>query len=330
MRKPEWLRIKKTGIYDSNLAIEKLIRDHNLHTVCESAQCPNKGECFSKRTATFMILGDICTRSCTFCAVKKEKKPLGHPDPEEPQHIAEAVSKLGLAYIVITMVTRDDLPDGGSAHLVKVMNRIRETAGEGSEPAIEVLVSDMQGDLSCIEKILAAQPAVFNHNIETVPRLYPLVRPEADYQRSLKILSHTGRYAPQIPVKSGFMVGLGETEEEIVSLLDDLRVQGVEILTIGQYLAPSAGHYPVFAYIEPKIFEHYRRIALDKGFKTCFSGPFVRSSYNAQEAFSEQKKQQNKNSGGELCSETDNLTSNSFSQKENSTEKREKSIFSKS
>ena len=202
MRKPEWLRIKKSGIYDSNIATERLIRDFNLHTVCESAQCPNKGECYGKRTATFMILGDICTRNCTFCAVDNSISDIKEPDPQEPRNIAQAVRELKLDYIVITMVTRDDLTDGGAGHLTNVIQSIRSIYSQDAR--IEVLISDMRGSLKDIEKILDCNPVVFNHNMETIARLYSRIRPEANYQMSLNILKHSKQYAPHIPAKSGF------------------------------------------------------------------------------------------------------------------------------
>lgn len=281
-RKPDWLRIKKTSIYDSNISTAKLIRDLNLQTVCENAQCPNKGECFSNKTATFLILGNICTRNCAFCAVNKDRSKISAPDPSEPEHIAEAAESLGLEYVVITMVTRDDLEDGGALHLIKVVQSIRDLYRE--DIGIELLISDLQGKMSYLEKILDSTPTVFNHNIETIPRLYQQVRPQANYQRSLSILDHAGSYAPHIPKKSGFMLGLGETEVEVLKMMQDLRTVGVNILTIGQYLAPTSRHLPVKAFITPDKFEFYRKKALETGFEICYSGPFVRSSYKAREA----------------------------------------------
>lgn len=283
MRKPEWLRIKKSRIFDDSIATEQLIRSYNLHTVCENAQCPNKGECYSKKTATFLILGNICTRNCTFCTVSKETELIKNPNPQEPELVAQAVKEMNLDYIVITMVTRDDLPDGGAGHLAAVMESIRDIYHP--EALMEVLVSDLQGNKVALRRILQAEPAVFNHNIETVSRLYPLVRPQADYSRSLEILNEANGFYPSIPTKSGFMLGMGEKEEEIISLMNDLRSVSVDILTIGQYLAPSAKHFPISEYVRPEKFAYYRQTALEMGFKACFSAPLVRSSYNAKESF---------------------------------------------
>ena len=292
-RKPDWLRIKKTGIHDASIATENLIRKYNLHTVCESAQCPNKGECFNNRTATFIVLGDICTRDCSFCAVNKDRSLLQEPDVQEPERIAGIVKELQLDYIVLTMVTRDDLPDGGANHIIRIMNSIRSLYKPDAE--IEVLISDLQGKFEYVKEILDTEPTVFNHNIETVSRLYPQIRPQADYQRSLSILQQAKEYTPDILTKSGFMVGLGETESEIDSLMQDLCSAGVDLLTIGQYLAPSTAHYPVQEYVPPERFLHYRQIALEKGFQECFSGPFVRSSYRAKEALIFKKNKVNHN-----------------------------------
>ena len=295
MRKPEWLRIKKSGFHDLSISTARVIHDLNLHTVCESAQCPNKGECFNNRTATFMILGDICTRNCTFCAVSKDRNRLQNPDVNEPQRIADAVKELQLDYIVLTMVTRDDLVDGGTDHLIKVIKTIRSRYKTDAE--IEVLVSDLKGECLLIKDILDIKPTVFNHNVETIARLYPQIRPEADYQRSLRILEFAKEYAPDIPTKSGFMVGLGETDEEIISLMQDLRAAEVNILTIGQYLAPSAKHHPVIEFIHPERFKVFRQKALEMGFNECFSGPFVRSSYKAKDALFLKKNNLNQKRG---------------------------------
>ncbi len=281
-RKPDWLRIKKTSIQDSNIATAKLIRDLNLQTVCENAKCPNKGECYGNKTATFLILGNICTRDCTFCAVYKDTIRISAPDPTEPERITKAAQELGLEYVVITMVTRDDLEDGGAAHLVKVVQSLRRFYRR--DIGIELLISDLQGKMQYLEEILDSRPTIFNHNIETVSRLYPQVRPQADYKRSLNILEYAGNYTPDIPRKSGFMLGLGEREDEVIEMMQDLRKVGVNILTIGQYLAPSSRHLPVRDYITPEKFEFYRQQALETGFEICYSGPFVRSSYKAREA----------------------------------------------
>jgi len=289
MRKPEWLHIKRTGIHDANIATERLIQKLNLHTVCESARCPNKGECFNNQTATFMILGDVCTRNCTFCAVSKDKDLLLKPDEQEPQRIAEAVKVLQLDYVVLTMVTRDDLEDGGAEHLIKVIQAIRSLYK--TDVAIEILISDLQGSAFYLRKIIDTDPTVFNHNIETISRLYPQVRPQANYQRSLHLLKAAKEYNQNMLTKSGFMVGLGESETEVISLMRDLLSVQVDLLTIGQYLAPSKDHHPVFEYITPEKFTFYRQTALNLGFKECFSGPFVRSSYKARNALYIKKNQ---------------------------------------
>ncbi len=278
MRKPDWLRMNITGKQQA-VAIKSLINDYNLNTVCESARCPNKSECYNSGTATFLVLGNICTRKCTFCAVNKDSDLIQPPDIQEPTKISEFANRLNLDYLVVTMVTRDDLPDGGADHIVRIIETVRLTCK--NELWIEVLVSDFGGDYKQISKILDAQPDVFNHNMETVPRLYDKVRPGANYQRSLKILSLVKDYSPTTISKSGFMVGLGESPEEINVLMDNLMEAKVDLLTIGQYLAPSVNHYAVKEYIHPNVFAQYRAAALSKGFKDCVSGPFVRSSYKA-------------------------------------------------
>jgi len=279
-RKPEWLRIKFRR-YNEALQTENIVRKYNLHTVCDSAACPNKGECFSNSTATFMLLGDICTRRCRFCNVSENVDKIDAPNPEEPKLIAKAVKEMGLDYVVLTMVTRDDLPDGGAEHIYRTISEIRRENGDGI--GIEILVSDLDGNRKALDRVLEASPKVFNHNVETIPRLYSELRPQAVYTRSLEVLENAFKAGIEY-TKSGFMVGLGETEPEISVLMDDLRRVGVSILTIGQYLAPSKLHYPVKEYVHPDIFQRYKEMALEKGFKTCFSGPFVRSSYKAKEA----------------------------------------------
>ncbi len=280
LRKPKWLKSNKLGSTNTQY-ITKFMRELNLHSVCESAQCPNKGECFERGTATFMILGDICTRNCRFCAVDKDKSKILPPDPNEPKAIAELSKKLNLKYVVITTVTRDDLDDGGAEHFVQVMNEIRKN---NKEIKIEVLISDLKGDKNAILKIINANPDVFNHNVETIPKLYNKVRPMAIYQRSLDVLKYAREIKPNLLTKSGLMVGLGETKEEIFEVMDDLRKVDVNILTIGQYLQPSKKHYPVQEYVHPSIFEEYRQIALEKGFLLVESAPLVRSSYHADRA----------------------------------------------
>jgi len=259
---PKWENLKK---------IRQLL-DPALHTVCESAKCPNLGECFSRGTLTFMILGDICTRSCAFCGVVKGTP--AQPDPEEPKRIAEAVAALGLKYVVITSVTRDDLPEGGTEQFIKVIKEIR-----GIKVLIEVLIPDNLD----LDKLIEARPNVINHNLETVPRLYPRIRPQADYQRSVKILRYVKDKAPDIYTKSGFMVGLGETDEEVAVALRDLSHAGCDIVTIGQYLAPSKNHAKVERYVAPEEYQRYEVWGKGCGIREVVAGPFVRSSHKAEE-----------------------------------------------
>jgi len=300
-RKPEWLRIPIRGGENLREVKELLTRLH-LHTVCQEANCPNRMECFSSRTATFMILGSICSRNCRFCNVRGgEPEPV---DPEEPQRLAEAARRLGLEHVVVTSVTRDDLPDGGAEHFAEVIRALRSggTGDDGDEgagrsgllgrseplghtvPAVEVLIPDFLGDSEALRVVIEARPEIINHNVETVPRLYLDVRPEADYERSLELLWRVKERDPQIYTKSGLMVGLGESSEEVEAVMDDLRRVGCDFLTIGQYLAPSKSHYPVQEYVHPDRFEEYREAAYRKGFAFAASAPFVRSSYKAAEA----------------------------------------------
>ncbi len=278
-RKPAWLKGNKRGAATTQ-EVRKILRKYHLHSVCESAACPNRGECFERKTATFMILGDVCTRHCKFCAINKTKILLP-PDPIEPSNIALVAKELNLKHVVITTVTRDDLADGGAAHFCKVIQAIRTNCERSV--SIEVLISDLNGDLDAAKSILSVGPDVFNHNVETVPRLYVAVRPEADYQRSLKILEAARDYHAIIS-KSGIMVGLGEKKEEVVSLMKDLHTVGVQILTIGQYLAPSKQHFPIYEYVHPDTFNKYKEIGLKIGFKIVESSPLVRSSYHAEKA----------------------------------------------
>jgi len=262
--------------------MEGLIGNLHLHTICESAICPNQGDCFSKRTATFLILGDVCTRNCTFCAVKK-----GFPlpvDEDEPAHLAEAAAHMGLRYVVITSVTRDDLPDGGAAHFAKVVTRLKK---EKKAANVEVLIPDFQGSLEALRMVVDARPEVINHNMETVRRLYPEVRPMADYQRSLGLFRKIKELDSRIITKSGFMVGLGETKEELLEAMKDLRQAGCDLLTIGQYLQPSPQHRPLFQYIRPDEFEEYACLGREMGFIAVASAPLVRSSFNASELYFE-------------------------------------------
>ena len=276
LAKPDWIRVR-LGNGQRFHEIKRILREHRLHTVCEEATCPNIGECFGKGTATFMILGDLCTRRCPFCDVA-HGKPLP-PDTEEPVNLARTIAALELKYVVITSVDRDDLRDGGARHFADCIRAVR-----GLSPAtrIEVLVPDFRGRLEIALDILSESPPdVMNHNLETVPRLYRQARPGADYPHSLKLLKDFKSRFPQIPTKSGLMVGLGETDEEILSVMRDLRAYQVDMLTIGQYLQPSAHHLPVARYVEPAVFDEFARQAHEMGFMHAACGPLVRSSYHA-------------------------------------------------
>lgn len=276
-RLPKWLRrpVARPGAY---AAVGDVLDELNLHTVCQSAKCPNRGECFSEGTATFLIMGGVCTRGCRFCAV--EAGPPAPLDPGEPRRVAEAVVRLELHHAVITTVTRDDVADGGAAHFAAVIEAVRESA---PDVTIEVLTSDFGGDLDAVDTVLAARPNVFNHNLETVPRLYPTVRPEADYERSLGVLMRASQSDMGIPSKSGLMLGLGESYDEVVAVMRDLRASGVSMLTLGQYLRPSPEHLPVVEFVEPSVFSELAREARRQGFAAVASAPFVRSSYHAAE-----------------------------------------------
>ncbi|MEQ1622143.1 MAG: lipoyl synthase [Methylococcales bacterium] len=276
LRKPDWIRIKISAS-DEVTRIKQLLREKQLHSVCEEAACPNLSECFQHGTATFMIMGDLCTRRCPFCDVAHGKpKPL---DKNEPRHLAEAIQALALKYVVITSVDRDDLRDGGAGHFSECIKTIRELS---PSTKIEILVPDFRGRIEKAVAILAAEPCdVFNHNLETVPRLYKQVRPGADYPGSLDLLRQYHQVQPDTPTKSGLMLGVGETEEEVLQVLEDLLDHGCSMLTLGQYLQPSKDHLPVKSYITPMQFEEYGRIAKHMGFKQVASGPMVRSSYHA-------------------------------------------------
>jgi len=272
-RLPSWL-IKKVPKQKNLKKLRELIADNEIHTVCESAHCPNLGECYSCNTMTFMILGNICTRNCKFCAVDKgEPLPV---DKNEPEKVAKAALKLNLKYVVVTSVTRDDLSDGGASQFAAVIKKLK-----AEDKTVEVLIPDFKGNREALRKVIEAEPFVLNHNVETVPRLYSEVRPMADYQQSLAVLRTAKELNPQICTKSGFMVGLGETEAEICEILKGLRSVGCDIVTIGQYLAPSPKHIPVKEYIRPETFLHYKEKALKMGFSHVEAGPFVRSSYHA-------------------------------------------------
>ena len=274
--KPRWLR-RKLPTGPGYERIRHLIKDQHLATVCQEAMCPNQFECFAQGTATFMILGEQCSRNCRFCAVGHGTP--GPPDPEEPERVAEAVRTMGLRYSVITSVTRDDLDDGGAAHFAATIKAIR---AQNPQTLIEVLIPDLQGDVQALARVLAAGPDVLNHNLETVERLYPKVRPEAGYQRSLGILRQSKALAPGTVTKSGIMVGLGETEGELTRLFVDLQQTGCDVLTIGQYLQPSKAHLPVERYLPPEEFADMAHKALAQGFRAVAADPFVRSSYQAE------------------------------------------------
>jgi lipoic acid synthetase len=277
MRKPDWLKVKIRSGLEAN-TVNGILERLSLHTVCQEANCPNLMECFSKKTATFMILGSQCTRNCRFCNVTK-----GKPEPvdeKEPINVANAVKELGLKYVVITSVTRDDLNDGGAGHFAKVVENIKDI---NKDTIVEVLIPDFKGDELALEKVVKAKPEVINHNVETVPRLYSSVRPMAIYERSLKLLENVKKMDKDILTKSGIMLGLGEKEEEVIDLMKDLLEVDCDMLTIGQYLAPSKKHHPVIEYVHPDQFEKYKEIGMDLGFKFVASSPLVRSSYHAEE-----------------------------------------------
>ena len=276
--KPDWLKIKSYS-NQSRAEVEELLEKLSLHTVCEEANCPNLIECFCNKTATFMVLGKVCTRNCTFCNVLKGACET--VDPKEPFHVAHAIKELGLKHAVITSVTRDDLPDGGANHFAHVIEEIRKLT---PNIVVEVLIPDFQGEHDALKKVIAAKPDILNHNIETVSRLYPDVRPMAVYNRSLKLLRDAKAIDPSILTKSGMMLGLGETREEVMETILDLKRNGCDFLTIGQYLPPSKQHHLLIEYIHPDVFEEYRMKALEAGFRHVASGPLVRSSYQAHKA----------------------------------------------
>src|SRR5947207_3625018 len=279
LAKPAWIRVRAPAPNSRFHAIKHILREQNLHTVCEEASCPNIAECFGKGTATFMILGDICTRRCPFCDVA-HGRPLA-PDAEEPRHLAETIAQLELGYVVITSVDRDDLRDGGAQHFVECIGAVRAAS---PQTTIEVLVPDFRGRLDrALEVLAAAPPDVMNHNLETVPRLYKHARPGGDYKHSLELLQRFKRLYPDVPTKSGLMVGLGETDAEILEVMRDLRAHDVDMLTIGQYLQPSPHHLAVERYVEPSVFTLFESQAGGMGFKHAAIGPLVRSSYHADQ-----------------------------------------------
>ncbi|NVM20189.1 MAG: lipoyl synthase [Desulfobacterales bacterium] len=278
-RKPRWLK-RSLPAGPACEKVRGLLNKSRLHTVCQEAKCPNIWECFSKQTSTFLIMGPSCTRNCRFCAV--EHGPQGPPDPGEPARVAEAAQRMQLSYVVITSVTRDDLADGGAAHFAKTIKEIRKRIPDA---LVEVLIPDFQGDTDSLHTVMAARPDVLNHNIETVLRIYPLVRPEADYRRSLELLKRAAQYDRAIPAKSGIMLGLGELAEELKQTLQDLLDAGCRILTLGQYLQPTREHLRVERFIRPEEFDNWKDTALEMGFSEVASAPFVRSSYHARDLY---------------------------------------------
>jgi len=282
--KPPWLR-RRIPAPGRNATVVAAVKGRGLHTVCEEAHCPNQMECFSRGTATFLLLGPSCTRRCTFCAV--DKSSVCPPDPDEPFRTAEAVAQMELSFCVVTMVSRDDLPDGGAEHVIRTIEAIRkECPGIG----IEILISDLGGNWDALERVLIARPEVLNHNLETVPRLYPGVRPQADYRRSLELLARAAEHVPSMVIKSGLMLGLGEKKHEVLQAMDDLRNSGCHLLTLGQYLAPSSKHHPIVRYVPPEEFEEYQKEALKRGFLEVASAPLVRSSYKAAQLYNTARK----------------------------------------
>ena len=278
VRKPEWLKVRvPTG--ENYFELKQLMRGLGLHTVCESARCPNVGECWAHRTATFMILGDLCTRRCGFCAVPKGL-PQGELDWEEPERVAQAASQMGLKYVVVTSVDRDDLKDGGATIFAGTIKALRQRSADCQ---VEVLIPDFRGSDEALEIVLRARPDVLNHNLETVPRLYPVARRGSRYERSLRLLSRSREIAPAIPTKSGLMVGLGETFEEMLAVLKDLSGAGIDIVTIGQYLRPSGEQLPVARFYSPQEFSALKQEGRRLGIRHVESGPLVRSSYHAHE-----------------------------------------------
>jgi lipoic acid synthetase len=277
--KPAWIRVRAPGPDSRFHEIKEVLRSQQLHTVCEEASCPNIGECFGKGTATFMILGDICTRRCPFCDVA-HGRPLA-PDTEEPRRLAETIAKLKLSYVVITSVDRDDLKDGGAQHFVECIRQVR---AHSPHTSIETLIPDFRGRMErALQVLSAAPPDVLNHNLETVPRLYRKARPGGDYAHSLKLLQQFRRAHPAVPTKSGLMVGLGERDQEILQVMHDLRAHDVDMLTIGQYLQPSLHHLPVERYVDPAVFRFFEQEARAMGFKHAAVGAMVRSSYHADQ-----------------------------------------------
>jgi lipoyl synthase len=278
--KPEWLRRKLPDPEPLN-KMRSLLERHGLNTVCQGALCPNQGECFGQGTATFLILGKTCTRNCSFCAIPTDEHPPA-PDPDEPRRIARAAAELGLKHVVITSVTRDDLADGGASHFARTVGALREI---NPEIVVEFLIPDFQGSADALRRVMGSGPDILNHNLETVPRLYPGVRPQAGYSRSLELLKRAKDLAPAGITKSGLMLGLGEEKAEILQVMEDLRAVSCDLLTLGQYLRPSGRHHPVVRYVPPGEFDALRVEGEKRGFKAVFSAPLVRSSFHAAEIF---------------------------------------------
>ena len=277
-RLPEWLR-KPVRSVEADHELKKMLRTRGLHTVCEEARCPNRNDCFARGAATFMILGDVCSRSCGFCSVKTGRGLPMESLSDEPEEVAAAAAQLKLSYVVITSVNRDELEDGGAGHFSKTIHAVRRRLPDAK---IEVLTPDFKGRRRALHTVLDAGPDTFNHNVETVPRLYQKVRPQADYQQSLDVLKEARRHAPATLTKSGFMVGLGERRDEVKRLLEDLRAHSVDVVTIGQYLQPTRAHLPVEEYVHPTVFDEYKEHGEGLGFRAVFSGPLVRSSFMAE------------------------------------------------
>lgn len=280
IRKPEWLNKKLD--FESMREMGHMLRELNLHSVCEGARCPNMGECFRNRTATFMILGDVCTRNCRFCAIPSGK--VADVDPNEPKNLAIAAKRLKLKHVVVTSVTRDDLEDGGAGQFAAVIQELKSSIPNVS---VEVLTPDFKGDTEALDIVIAANPEIFNHNVETIPSLYDDVRPMASYQQSLDVIKYVKMQAPHIHTKSGLMLGLGETTAQVKEVINDLHNHGCDMLTIGQYLPPSFDHALLKEYVNPEVFEALKTYALELGFKYVASGPYVRSSYHAAESLTQ-------------------------------------------
>jgi lipoic acid synthetase len=280
--KPEWLR-RKLPDPEALAKMRGLLQRHGLNTVCQGALCPNQGECFGQGTATFLILGKTCTRNCAFCAIPTEERPPA-PDLDEPRRIAQAAAELGLKHVVITSVTRDDLEDGGATQFARTVEALREM---NRQIIVEVLIPDFQGSVEALKTVMDSGPNILNHNLETVPRLYPKVRPQAVYSRSIELLRRAKGLAPKRMTKSGLMLGLGEEKEEILGVMADLRKVSCDLLTLGQYLQPSGKHHPVIRYVPPEEFEELRVEGEKMRFKAVFSAPLVRSSFHAAEIYKE-------------------------------------------